>query len=414
MVPVAVHEMQRPFPVAENRVWQFLGRLCVSISLTILLFVTCEVMCFFVFRFYSRNHGSRLSSNSVYQGQPWAGQMWTETNAADVLEYHSYTSWRKRPFKGTLVNIDSEGIRSTEFNGCQPKATVIWVFGSSSLWGTGAPDSKTIPSLLAQHYKDEDIAACVVNFGEEAWVSTQEVVQLMLRLKHASRTPDIVVFYDGATDGFTPYQTSRYDEHANFDKIKQQFDSATAPKGGFQYLKQTNMVQLIEAILTQLETAKAIQEHKQELIADADQMAGRTVQRYLENARLVEALSVEYKFRPVFFWQPLICVGKKPLSSEEERTYASLLRSSPGLEEIYRRTYQLMRARGRPEIIDMEDVFDQTPEDVYLDSAHLAPRGNEIIADRIFSALKHVQAMTSPSALEPSADGSLKRMPEWR
>lgn len=391
MVPVAAHGMQSPsrneLPVPPNRVRRFLGKLCVSISLTLLLFVACEVVCFFVFRIYSRNPHSGLSANSVYQGQPWAGQMWSETNAADVLEYHSYTAWRKRPFRGALVNIDSEGIRSTEFNRCQPNTIVIWVFGSSSLWGTGVPDSKTIPSLLAKRYKDEGIGACVVNFGEEAWVSTQGVVQLMLRLKHASRTPDIVVFYDGATDGFTPYQTSRYDEHANFDKTKQQFESATARKGGFQYLRQTNTVQLIDAILTQMETAKAIQERKQEVVADADQMAARTVQRYLENVRVVEALSSEYTFRPVFFWQPLIYVGSKPLTSEEQHTFASLLRSSPGLEQIYRRTYQLMRAKGRPEVLDIEDVFDQTLESVYLDSAHLAPRGNEIVADRIFSAL---------------------------
>src|ERR1035441_10212250 len=72
MVPEAAHDMQslskNELPMAGSELRQFLSKLCVAVSLTLLLFVTCEVVCFFAFRIYSRNHGSGFSINPVYRG----------------------------------------------------------------------------------------------------------------------------------------------------------------------------------------------------------------------------------------------------------------------------------------------------------------------------------------------------------
>lgn len=73
------------------------------------------------------------------------------------------------------------------------------------MWGSGARDSFTIPSLLSQILSEHGISIHVVNYGESGFVSTQEVIALMLQLKKGN-IPDVVMFYDGVNDTFSAFQ----------------------------------------------------------------------------------------------------------------------------------------------------------------------------------------------------------------
>ena len=79
-----------------------------------------------------------------------------------------------------------------------PDAKTIFMFGGSTLWGTGSPDRNTIPSelqaLLGPEYD-------IYNFGETGYVSTQELNYLLHRLSLGD-IPDTVIFYDGVNDGY--------------------------------------------------------------------------------------------------------------------------------------------------------------------------------------------------------------------
>src|SRR6185295_14733893 len=103
---------------------------------------------------------------------------------------------------------------------CSPGARQIWIFGSSTLWGTGAKDDQTIPSILSQEYARSIGPVCVTNFSEAGWVSTQNVIQLELALKSAPRPPDVVLFDDGFADIFVVYESGKADVHMDFDHIR--------------------------------------------------------------------------------------------------------------------------------------------------------------------------------------------------
>jgi hypothetical protein len=123
--------------------------------------------------------------------------------------------WGVRNWHGKYVNTDDTemgtwrrtipGIRAT----CAKTAILrIWVFGGSTVYGIGTPDSATTPSYLSREL-DTDPSACVEvsDLGVEGFVRNQEVILLAQQLK-AGRRPDIAIFYDGINEslvgGFLP------------------------------------------------------------------------------------------------------------------------------------------------------------------------------------------------------------------
>ena len=109
------------------------------------------------------------------------------------------------PFSGQTISIDQDGLRRTwqaplpRPVGTEPKTFKVLMLGGSSLWGFGARDDHTIPSLVARKLHERGCRVEVRNLAEIGYVSTQEVVALVRELQSGYR-PDLVIFYDGVND----------------------------------------------------------------------------------------------------------------------------------------------------------------------------------------------------------------------
>jgi len=88
------------------------------------------------------------------------------------------------------------GKRLTLPNNEDYKST-IHVFGGSTVWGTGATDQKTIPSLIASSLTDKKVR--VLNYGISSFVASQQNNHLKAFLSDVL-PGDTVVYYDGAND----------------------------------------------------------------------------------------------------------------------------------------------------------------------------------------------------------------------
>jgi hypothetical protein len=97
-------------------------------------------------------------------------EYWRQYDAADRFNYQPYVLWRRKPFQGSMLTISEDGIRRTLHTKCDEGSYTIWMFGDSALWGDGATDNETIASFLASDYERQGRKACVVNYGESAWV----------------------------------------------------------------------------------------------------------------------------------------------------------------------------------------------------------------------------------------------------
>src|SRR5262249_55880433 len=120
--------------------------------------------------------------------------------------WEPYVYFRERPLAGQTINISAEGLRATWTApavtgpaGAQTRPFKLLLLGGSSLWGFGARDDHTIPSLLARALHDRGEAVEIRNLAEIGYVSTQELIALVRELQAGYR-PDLVLFYDGVND----------------------------------------------------------------------------------------------------------------------------------------------------------------------------------------------------------------------
>ena len=85
-------------------------------------------------------------------------------------DWHPYVYWRRKPYTGKYINIDEKGLRKTIYPIDEPvkKKPVkkVFMFGGSTMWGSGVKDEFTIPSLVGSGLAKQSIHAEVTNFGE--------------------------------------------------------------------------------------------------------------------------------------------------------------------------------------------------------------------------------------------------------
>ncbi len=109
-------------------------------------------------------------------------------------------------------------------------------------------------------------------------------------------------------------------------------------------------------------------------------LASETAELYLENYRLVEALSNEYGFQFYFFLQPLLCFetddshpGKSELLETEDDRFLEFVGMTYGMI--------LDRQIDYPRLIPIQGIIGGEGTEVFIDLCHLNAAGNEKIAN---------------------------------
>jgi hypothetical protein len=387
----AVSEDKEEMPSVESgsaRAPRSVTNFFAVIAVTVFLLALLELVSFVALRalrssVFEETPGKRILA--AYQGQSWAAALAREEKASrQIYDYKSYIVWRSHPFQGQTLNIDENGMRRTEHSHCDANQFTIWMFGGSTMRGNGSPDWGTIPSQLAAKFEKAGQPACVLNFGEGAWVSTQEVTQLMLALKTETHKPNFVVFYDGANDTYVPYQSGKADVHMNFDTIKNQFAGQRALRdGGFGYLLQTNTVQLVFSL-----AAKSAQHKGDRPVPNSnlDGLAKASVDNYFANMDTVQGLAKQYGFDYAFFWQPVIYTSHKALIGDEQQIKDS--KKLANLSSWTPRVYELVHGQQHPHFYDLTNTFDQTNQSLFLDWCHITMTGNDLVAGKMFDVVR--------------------------
>jgi len=316
-------------------------------------------------------------------------EYWKEHEESNQVTYQPYVLWRRAPYQGELISIDQDGVRRTLHTQCDDKTFTIWMFGDSVMWGTGAADGETIPSFVAQDYEKAGRPVCIVNYAEQGWASTQEMIGLIEQLKHATRKPDIVLFYDGGTEAFAAYQSGRADVHSNYDSFKNFLENWRASqKAGFSYLHQTNTDRLLEKIAGRT-SFHSKQDEAPKAGPDTEMLSAAVVENYVQNMDIINLLARQYGFRAVFAWYPNMAVGHKELTPYEQQLLRQQYQKFPGMGLMYQAAYKRGREVKRPDFHYLGDLLDDQKGSLYAGIAHLKPEGYKFVADRLFDILEH-------------------------
>ena len=350
------------------------------------------------------------------------GQLLAEVRKSDRAVYQPYTMWRRRPYRGSYTTIDVEGVRRTTGNSQSDDSIRVWMFGGSAVWGVGAPDHETIPSRLASILNGEfGIDASVRNLGERGFVSTQEVIYLMRELQ-AGRRPDVVIFYDGVNDAAAVSLWPEFPgAHVSFDTVRDRFEADVGGGAFGAFVRSTGLYAASRIVLDRIE-GDPFQRDGIIVYSASDTgstpnyrwLAERGIDVWLFNARVVGAMSRTYDFMPLMIFQPGLWSSGKPLDSSEESLLASEMEFA-GLRtlmtvraEMHTVLEERSSAGGAPEwVVNLNDLFSQTEDPVYIDYVHVSEKGNRIAARRI---AEEVMARLCARPQEPSPSGALSRI----
>ncbi len=374
----------------------FLKTLWLIIGATLLLLLFLEATCALIYHLLPGKRGPEYFQESAsYQKSPWIHDYDQELFSSYNTSWRPYRYWRRTPYKGKYINIDEHGIRYTVPGkvkaGNASQKLKIFMFGGSTLWGEGVRDQFTIPSLLAQDLADRGLRTEITNFGEVAYVNTQELIELILQLERGN-IPDIIIFYDGYNDvyaalqnqaaGFTQFEWKReleYNISTRYNKLKRVFLLNT--------LDRFYLGKLIKSLSNKLSYQKPFSQKSNTLKNDV-------VEVYLNNLKIIAALGKAYGFLPLFYWQPVIYT-KKTLTLFEKRF------ATEPLGDLYRQSQAVMQARQQEfapyHFFDISGLFAAAPHEVYLDYCHVNEDANRIIAQRLADDLLRIAKPSVPA-----------------
>src|SRR5579862_7291068 len=331
-------------------------------------------------------------ASPVYKGAEWAREFWQEESLRrkKPTVYVPFRIWSVTNWHGRYINNDSgvRGVwrRTVHSANCDPAHRVtLWTFGGSTMYGTAVPDWATIPSYLARELNAGSQNCVVVsNFGVEGYVTDQELILLGELLK-AGGHPDVVIFYDGVNDSSLAWAPSGSpNAHFLFSTVKGRVEGSLSSR--LDILQKSYAVRLIRELLARAHPAGSVAA----LISKQQPNIVATLSNYEANLSVAHALSDAYKFKLYCFWQPMLVYGHKPLVPFEQQL-ADRDASGTSMESawfltmigVYREAERHAASGGS--FVFLGDVFNSTREPIYVDEAHLGPRGNEMIAQAITS-----------------------------
>lgn len=313
----------------------------------------------------------------VYQNVNWSDLYFEEFHNLKT-EYRSYIGWRRMPFQGQTINIDSAGIRKSY---CPPTYSAmssikVALLGGSTVWGTGVNDASTISSFinkLSNGYYD------VQNFGESAYNAYQSMIFLSTQL-HSGFKPDIIISYDGVNNSPDFFERT-FSHHRERQMIKKMKDADYSIYNDYSIKDY-----FLGPTIAMMNYAKSfiLPRSNVEKNRISDSLAAIYL---LESWLSTKILADKFDAKFICVLQPNVFVGSPVIT--EELGYANFSYS------YYKKIFQFIELDRyrvlKGSFLDLTQAFNGK-ENIYIDFCHVGPYGNRVIAEKIIAHLSSYKA----------------------
>lgn len=309
-----------------------------------------------------------------YADKPWASTHFRERKKSSAV-YRSYFGWKKKPFKGETINIDSAGHRkTTQLRSEGMKQPLVVFLGGSTMYGDGSRDHETIPSQFVTLSNGEYKA---INMGEGAFSAFQSYIYFQIQISKGAAIPDIVVSYDGVNNcGFGR------DHFGHPREVQMQQKLRGADKGKYHFMNHT------KTVINSFKVKKGKEANGTNSVEGQKKAAIELLESWLLMKYLCDRIGAEF----MCILQPVAFLGEpnlehEPVLKEERRAYYDYYYSFVR-ELLEEEKYMALQNH----FVDMSAAFDHIPL-LYIDHSHTSPRGNAIIAKKVLKEL----TLRSPS-----------------
>jgi len=300
------------------------------------------------------------------------------------MEWTPYVHYKPKEYSGIYNNINENGLRKTkQHDGTNSSDTVkIFCFGGSTMYGIGASDNTTIPSLLsdilAKKHPNKNFE--VTNYGVLGYNRDQEAIQIRNEILK-NNIPDIAIFFDGVNEVFASHQnkkvgmpTNTVNRHLEFNSKKSYWKRASL------FYEASYTKKLIKYIQHKTMPAKPI--------VHSNELANKVAINYVRQILLSESTMKHYHITAINILQPTIFT-KKELSPFE----VIMKTNENYVKDLYDKTYDAIQKDTLlskiKSYVDLTAIFNHTPETVYTDFCHTTEKGNTIIAEAMYEQIKY-------------------------
>jgi hypothetical protein len=330
-----------------------------------------------------------------YAGATWLIEHYRELERLEE-RWQPYVYFRQEPFHGKTINIETTGRRATwqslpgNRGRSGPKGSIkLLMLGGSSLWGFGARDDQTIPSIVGRELGRRGYGVEIKNLAEIGYTSTQELVALVRELQSGYR-PQFVVFYDGVNDTTSAFLEGEAGLTTNERNRRNEFNLLQSPGRlalalARKLLADSGSHRFAQAAARKLgfsarTSPKPLAGESMAALAES------AVRTYEANITIVESLGKSYGFQPVFFWQPTVFT-KPVLVAFEREEAANYGWSEPMFQEVFGRIHSSAALKSDGAFHDLSGIFADTEGLVFIDYCHTTETANLPIALEIVRSL---------------------------
>jgi hypothetical protein len=286
--------------------------------------------------------------------QGWSFELntiWRPTSIFPILD-----------FVGDDLSVRS-GVRATWTPPpCGCPTVRIWMYGGSTAYGLNQRDHHTIASELAK-IADPKVRLEVTNHGVLGYLHWLEAERFAYDLTLAA-PPDVVLFYDGANDGWaTNILNNRRSGDQPFPIDPTNTDvwgytgraglPGPSPPPGARFVGWDRGITL-----------------------NMEQLTKATIERYDRSRIISRSVAELHGIEPIYVWQP-------------SRYSRDLVKTEPhgdATQETYNRTRdQMHRDHLADDVIDLVDVFDDSTDPIFTDDVHHNELGARLVAEAIYA-----------------------------
>ena len=292
------------------------------------------------------------------------------------MAWEPYVHYRIKPTGGEHINVLQDKTRLTTNPPEDAHISLnVFVFGGSTIWGTGARDAHTIPSELAALFAQNPNMGNVrvSNYGNWGFVRTQENVLLMHELQRGN-IPDLVIFYDGVNDLVSSFMAQEAGLPQNTQHRTEEFNIRLSASRQFHMLLNSSYLYRAATGLGRKLGGGAPTQP-----ANLDSLAQSSIDAYKHGLDVADALGQLYGFQVLNFWQPHV-FGKQPRTDYEE----GYREKEQHFEALFNAAYNIVPhdpdLTGRSNVFDLGHTFDGREESIFIDFVHKSEAGNALVA----------------------------------
>ncbi|WP_299438779.1 hypothetical protein [uncultured Aquimarina sp.] len=359
----------------------------ISIRNTVILFFILEIFLHFLFQYndenrFHKNVDFKIASGAYQDIDPEIiKEMYDELHRLDT-EWAPYIYYKLKEFDEKYHHINANGIRKTvNFNQKnRASAFKVFCFGGSTLFGTGTREQHTIPSRLShyihQNFPKKNIE--ITNFGCHGYTRSIENIQLQREILK-NNIPDLVIFYDGVNEVISAFENNEADLPASSFNRRKEFRISNYYGRKISMLySSSNIKRLVTYLQKKVFKTKPMQ------VSDPENLSTQIALQHIRSFEITKALGKQYNFKVYNFLQPMIFLDK-PLTKPEK----IMAKDNSHFRSLYINTYRdiLKQTELRKDstFTDISSIFIEDTNTIYTDFCHIAERGNDSIAKKIFS-----------------------------